>query len=130
MALGDFVLCRQRSLESISGGTLGPAQRLPSIPQQLMDDHLTGTGRVEEEEAQHAAEEQRRWGGGGGGVEAAASVPHFPHNLYLSDLRHDAGEPVTLAGPLESGVVSKWRMKDRVSPHIPLSLSSTFLHLS
>jgi hypothetical protein len=129
MALGDFVLCRQRSLESISGGTLGPAQRLPSIPQQLMDDHLTGTGRVEEEEeAQHAAEEQRRWGGGG--VEAAASVPHFPHNLYLSDLRHDAGEPVTLAGPLEGGVVSKWRMKDRVSPHIPLSLSSTFLHLS
>jgi hypothetical protein len=128
MALGDFVLCRQRSLESISGRTLGPAQRLPSIPQQLMDDHLTGTGRVEEEEAQHIAEEQRRWGGGG--VEAAASVPHFPHNLYLSDLRHDAGEPVTLAGPLESGVVSKWRMKDRVSPHIPLSLSSTFLHLS
>ncbi|CAM6047767.1 unnamed protein product, partial [Sphagnum compactum] len=114
MALGDFVLCRQRSLESIAGGTLGPAQLLPSIPQQLMDDHLTGTGRVEEEEeAQHAAEEQRRWGGGGG-VEAAASVPHFPHNLYLSDLRHDAGEPVTLAGPLESGVVSKWRMKDRM----------------
>ncbi len=128
MALGDFVLCRQRSLESISGGTLGPAQRLPSILQQLMDDHLTGTGRVEEEEAQHTAEEQRCWGGGG--VEAAASVPHFPHNLYLSDLRHDAGEPVTLAGPLESGVVSKWRMKDRVSPHIPLSLSSTFLQLS
>jgi hypothetical protein len=128
MALGDFVLCRQRSLESISGRTLGPAQRLPSIPQQLMDDHLTGTGRVEEEEAQHTAEEQRRWGGGG--VEAAASVPHFPHNLYLSNLRHDAGEPVTLVGPLESGVVSKWRMKDKVSPHIPLSLSSTFLHLS
>ncbi len=93
-----------------------------------MDDHLTGTGRVEEEEAQHTAEEQRRWGGGG--VEAAASVPHFPHNLYFSDLRHDVGEPVMLAGPLESGVVSKWRMKDRASPHIPLSLSSTFLHLS
>jgi hypothetical protein len=93
-----------------------------------MDEHLTGTGRVEEEEAQQTAKEQRRWGGGG--VEAAASVPHFPHNLYLSDLRHDATEPVTLAGPLESGVVSKWRMKDRVSPHIPLSLSSTFLHLS
>jgi hypothetical protein len=53
-----------------------------------------------------------------------------PRTLYLSDLRHDAGKPVTLAGPLESGVVSKWRMKDRVSPHIPLSLSSTFLHLS
>jgi hypothetical protein len=60
MALGDFVLCRQRSLENISGRTLGPAQRLPSIPQQLMDDHLTRTGRVEEEEAQHTAEEQRR----------------------------------------------------------------------
>jgi hypothetical protein len=128
MALGDFVLCKLSSLESISGGTLGPAQHLSSISQQLMDDHLTGTGRVEEEEAQHIAEEQRHWGGGG--VEAATSVPHFPHNLYLSDLRHDAGEPVTLAGPLESGVVSKWRMKDRVSPHIPLSLSSTFLHLS
>ncbi len=127
MALGDFVLCRQRSLESISGGTLGPAQRLPSILQQLMDNHLTGTGRVEEE-AHQTAEEQRRWGGGG--VEAAASMPHFPHNLYLFDLRHDAAEPVTLAGPLESGVVSKWRMKDRVNPHIPLSLSSTFLHLS
>ncbi len=61
MALGDFVLCRQCSLESISSGTLGPAQRLPSISQQFMDNHLIGTGRVEEEEAQQIAEEQRRW---------------------------------------------------------------------
>jgi hypothetical protein len=64
---------------------------------------------------------------------SSSSVPDFPHNLYLSDLRHD-GVAITSAGPLENGDVSKWRMKDRVRDtplfsHLLISLLCVLLLL-
>jgi hypothetical protein len=43
-------------------------------------------------------------------------IPYLPQSIYLCDLRHNIGVeafPTSMQGDV--GVVSKWRMKDRVS---------------
>ncbi|XP_024982076.1 regulatory-associated protein of TOR 1 isoform X2 [Cynara cardunculus var. scolymus] len=45
---------------------------------------------------------------------AATSMAYLPQNVVLSELRHDAFEVCTPSGPAESGLVSKWRPKDRM----------------
>lgn len=44
----------------------------------------------------------------------ATSMAYLPQNIVLTELRHDAFEACTPSGPAESGLVSKWRPKDRV----------------
>lgn len=44
----------------------------------------------------------------------SSSIVYLPQNVYLRDLRHDAFEASASSGPSESGLVSKWRMKDRM----------------
>ncbi|KAH9309833.1 hypothetical protein KI387_037744 [Taxus chinensis] len=44
----------------------------------------------------------------------STSILYLPQTVYFNDLRHDAFEAGTPSGPLESGLVSKWRMKDRM----------------
>ncbi len=122
MALGDLVLCMQRSVESMTSAFLGSSagagattgqQHLSSLlPQQHMEEKQEKEEQekkqlvmLQEWREQDEEEEED--------TVASSSVPDFPHNLYLSDLRHD-GVAITSAGPLENGVVSKWRMKDRV----------------
>lgn len=60
---------------------------------------------------------------GGGGVATvpavtmagtATSMANVPTNVVLCDLRHDAFEASVPCGPSDSGLVSKWRPKDRV----------------
>ncbi|KAL8232514.1 hypothetical protein R6Q57_002292 [Mikania cordata] len=41
-------------------------------------------------------------------------MAYLPQNLVLSELRHDAFEACSSSGPAESGLVSKWRPKDRM----------------
>jgi len=44
------------------------------------------------------------------------ATPRLGRASYLCDLRHDADQTATGAAPVvEPGVVSRWRMKDRVS---------------
>lgn len=120
MALGDLVLYRQRSMDSMGGGHLGPPGPLlsSSLPQQLIHDLAR---RTQVEDAHQPAEEDSRFVNGPG-------VSHLPTSLYLCDLRHDADEASNLAAlPAESGVVSRWRMKDRVSSCIPFCI--TWKHL-
>ncbi|CAM6060131.1 unnamed protein product [Sphagnum tenellum] len=123
MALGDLVLCMQRSVESMTSAFLGSSagagattgqQHLSSLlPQQ----HMEGKEKQEKEEQEQKQlvmlQEWREQQQQQEDTVASSSVPDFPHNLYLSDLRHD-GVAITSAGPVENGVVSKWRMKDRV----------------
>ncbi|GJT22245.1 regulatory-associated protein of TOR 1 [Tanacetum coccineum] len=50
--------------------------------------------------------------GNGGGV--TTSMAYLPQNVVLNELRHEAFEASTPSGPAESGIVSKWRPKDRM----------------
>ncbi|KAI3819124.1 hypothetical protein L1987_12948 [Smallanthus sonchifolius] len=47
-------------------------------------------------------------------VVPATSMAYLPQSLVLAELRHDAFEARTPSGPAESGLVSKWRPKDRM----------------
>ncbi|MED6172180.1 Regulatory-associated protein of TOR [Stylosanthes scabra] len=52
-----------------------------------------------------------------GGNAAATSLAYLPQTVFLCELRHEAFEISVPVGPSESGLVSKWRPKDRVSLH-------------
>lgn len=45
----------------------------------------------------------------------ATSMAYLPQTIVLCELRHDAFEACVPVGPSDSGLVSKWRPKDRVS---------------
>ncbi|XP_076922188.1 regulatory-associated protein of TOR 1-like [Bidens hawaiensis] len=47
-------------------------------------------------------------------VVPATSMAYLPQNVVLTELRHEAFEACTPSGPAESGLVSKWRPKDRM----------------
>ena len=46
---------------------------------------------------------------------SATSKAYLPQTIVLCDLRHEAFEGCVPSGPSDSGLVSKWRPKDRVS---------------
>lgn len=57
-------------------------------------------------------------GGGGGGssntVITTTSMVFLPQTIVFCELRHEAFEDSVPTGPAESGLVSKWRPRDRV----------------
>ncbi|KAL2653954.1 hypothetical protein R1flu_022082 [Riccia fluitans] len=101
MALGDAVLFRQRSMEGMAGGHLGA--QLPVTSASYSMEELSRRTGVRGDEAEEPAPQQE-----------GENITYLPYTLYLCDLRHDAGETATSLGPVESGLVSKWRMKDRM----------------
>lgn len=50
-----------------------------------------------------------------GAVKATSSIAYLSQTVVLCDFRHDGFEESVPLGPAESGLVSKWRPKDRVS---------------
>lgn len=48
------------------------------------------------------------------GTSATTSMAYLPQTVVLSELRHDAFESCMPSGPSDSGLVSRWRPKDRV----------------
>lgn len=46
------------------------------------------------------------------------SMSYLPQTVVLCELRHDGFEDCMPAGPSDSGLVSKWRPRDRVSYRI------------
>ena len=48
-------------------------------------------------------------------VATTTSMAYLPQTIVLCELRHEAFEASVPTGPSESGLVSKWRPKDRVS---------------
>lgn len=55
---------------------------------------------------------------------APTSMAYLPQTIVLCELRHAAFEASTPTGPSDSGLVSKWRPKDRVSPFLSNSFCS------
>ncbi|KAG5248313.1 regulatory-associated protein of TOR [Salix suchowensis] len=58
------------------------------------------------------------YGGGnattGSTVATTTSMAYLPQNVVLCELRHEAFEASVPTGPSDSGIVSKWRPKDRM----------------
>lgn len=51
------------------------------------------------------------------------SMAYLPQTVVLCEFRHEAFEASLPAGPSDSGLVSKWRPKERVNSPISLSIS-------
>lgn len=47
-------------------------------------------------------------------ITTTTSLAYLPQNVVLCELRHETFEASTPSGPSDSGLVSKWRPKDRV----------------
>lgn len=62
-------------------------------------------------------------------VTATSSVVYLPQTVVLCDFRHDGFEESVPLGPAESGLVSKWRPKDRVSSSFGLISRLAFFTL-
>jgi len=58
---------------------------------------------------------------------AATTMVYLPQTSFFNELRHDAFELELPTGPSDSGLVSKWRPKDRV--WFSLEFDFTFLCL-
>ncbi|OIW07427.1 hypothetical protein TanjilG_19268 [Lupinus angustifolius] len=57
-------------------------------------------------------------------IATPTSMPYLPHTVVLCELRHDAFEASVPTGPCDSGLVSKWRPKDRsYTQYIPLPIT-------
>lgn len=61
-------------------------------------------------------------------VSTATTMVYLPQTIVLCELRHDAFEACLPAGPSESGLVSKWRPKDRVSRFTSILFCCCFFH--
>ncbi|KAL6998489.1 Regulatory-associated protein of TOR 1 [Sarracenia purpurea var. burkii] len=48
------------------------------------------------------------------GITTATSLAYLPQTVVLCDLRHESFEECVPSGPSDSGLVSKWRPKDRM----------------
>ena len=63
---------------------------------------------------------------GNAAISTATTMVYLPQTIVFCELRHDAFEACLPAGPSDSGLVSKWRPKDRVS-HLLFPYHETFL---
>lgn len=104
MALGDFVAFKQGCEEDI----MARAHIESEVPQCATVNYFIESVRENKGEDAEAAQDTGR--------EAVVSSrsTYFSPTVYFSDVRRDAYEVSASAGPAESGLVSKWRMKDRM----------------
>ena len=55
------------------------------------------------------------YGNAAASTSTATSMAYLPQTVVLCEFRHEAFEACLPAGPSDSGLVSKWRPKDRVT---------------
>eukprot|EP01018_Ginkgo_biloba_P027833 Gb_27558 [translate_table: standard] len=108
MALGDLVVlkppgCEERIMAGVGNQTVLISSMANHLNYQVVCRRTFAPG----EDAESVLDSRRESGG-------STSMVYFPQSIYLSDLRHDASEAVASCGPADSGLVSKWRMKDRM----------------
>lgn len=104
MALGDFVGSKQGCEDDIMAG----AQLGPEVPALTVSNSYTESVRERPGENAEPAQDT--------GKEAVVSIrtTYLSPAVYLSNVRRDAYEASTTAGPAESGFFSNWRLKDRM----------------
>ncbi|KAJ4841471.1 Regulatory-associated protein of TOR 1 [Turnera subulata] len=146
MALGDLMASRfsQSSVTAVVSNHHSHHHQHPNHhhhlhhhPQQQhqqnhnhFDDYVSSHGGDEDLAASQRrdSETSASSSGYGNAVSAVAqtaatstSIPYIPQPVVLCELRHDAFEASVPTGPSDSGLVSKWRPKDRA----PVSLIVT-----
>ncbi|KAI5066969.1 hypothetical protein GOP47_0017497 [Adiantum capillus-veneris] len=104
MAVEDFVGSKQGCEDDIMAGV----QIGPEVPPLMVGNSHTELVRENLGEEAELAQDTRK--------EAVVSIrtTYLSPTVYFSDVRRDAYEASATAGPAESGLVSKWRMKDRM----------------
>lgn len=102
MALGDLMASRfsQTSVAVISNH---------------YDDYAPSHGEDAGDSASLRRDSETASSSYGNAAVTATSMAYLPQTVVLCELRHDAFEASIPTGPSDSGLVSKWRPKDRVS---------------
>eukprot|EP01018_Ginkgo_biloba_P000291 Gb_09312 [translate_table: standard] len=130
MALGDLVVLNSGCKDSnnnnnsnnrsignniiMAGNQMGARLSFSSPPNHL-DEIISRRTQVEDAaEVVVGASSRRESGGSSVSASISTSIVYLPQTVYFCDLRHDAFEASAPSGPAESGLVSKWRMKDRM----------------
>jgi regulator-associated protein of mTOR len=119
MALGD--LMASRLVHSSSSSSLSPAAPPAPLPNHLhgkrVTDGLTVANGPEPRNGLEVAE-----------VEMPAPVVYLPQVVLLCEQRHEGlDEAAAATGPSTSGLVSKWRPKDRVMDWMRFSMQNLFV---
>lgn len=112
MALGDLMASRFSTSSFVvsnqSGGGLSRQESLDAEIYRLRDIPETastsGDGNINGYSSMSGAPDI-----------ATGTVVYLPQTIVLCELRHEAFEDSVPTGPAESGPVSKWRPKERVS---------------
>ncbi|XP_031397894.1 regulatory-associated protein of TOR 1 isoform X2 [Punica granatum] len=107
MALGDLMASRfsQSSLVAFGSNHIDRYDAFASSSNSNEDSDLVPHRRDSEVASNSYAN---------GGAHATTSMAYLPQNAVLCDLRHEAFEACVPCGPSDSGLVSKWRPKDRM----------------
>ncbi|PKI32453.1 hypothetical protein CRG98_047162, partial [Punica granatum] len=108
MALGDLMASRfsQSSLVAFGSNHIDRYDAFASSSNSNEDSDLVPHRRDSEVASNSYAN---------GGAHATTSMAYLPQNAVLCDLRHEAFEACVPCGPSDSGLVSKWRPKDRAA---------------
>lgn len=122
MALGDFMASRF-SQSPVVGAVSNHFDDCSITDDVDLVGHQT-TDRDRDRDSETASSSY-----GNGVTATATSMAYFPQTIVLCDLRHEAFEVRVPSGPADSGLVSKWRPKDRVSSFCPTILYSPCLWL-
>ncbi|KAG5552852.1 hypothetical protein RHGRI_010830 [Rhododendron griersonianum] len=107
MALGDFMASRF-SQSPVVGAVSNHFDDCSITDDVDLVGHQT-TDRDRDRDSETASSSY-----GNGVTATATSMAYFPQTIVLCDLRHEAFEVRVPSGPADSGLVSKWRPKDRM----------------
>ncbi|KAL3531617.1 hypothetical protein ACH5RR_005138 [Cinchona calisaya] len=104
MALGDLMASRfSQSSASLAG-----------VPNHFEELNITTNGLSEDGERSVRDSETGSSSYGGAVMTTTTSMAYLPQTVVLCELRHDAFEGSLPSGPSDSGLVSKWRPRDRM----------------
>ena len=94
------------------------ASRFSQSPVMVVSNHLDNcvSSSLEDSDlgSQRRDSEAASTSGGNAMVSATTSMAYLPQTVVLCELRHEAFEASVPTSLSESGVISKWRLKDRV----------------
>ena len=117
MALGDFMAARQQCEERIvSRLHLGGSQAASLV----LEEGIRGIQDGQNMEASIYHNTGRH--------DRNSNSTFLPSTVYFGDVHRGAYEDSSSAGPAENGLVSKIRMKDRVSAHSEQLLPNVFCY--
>lgn len=80
----------------------------------LVPIHLDDSSSLENEDSSEQRKESETTAGPNP-CPAATDMAYLPQTIFLRESRHEGFEECVPMGPSESGIVSKWRPKGRVS---------------